>query len=57
MDTAHLWQAARYVDLNPVRAGLVAQPEAWPWSSARSRILGGPDPLLAPDCPILEAVE
>src|SRR5438045_495948 len=24
---------SRYVHLNPVRAGLVRQPEQWPWSS------------------------
>ena len=34
LDTAHLWAALRYTELNPVRAGLVAQPERWPWSSA-----------------------
>ena len=53
MEEAHLWQAARYIDLNPVRAGLVERPEEWPWSSARSRILGATDPLLSPHCPIL----
>ena len=25
----------RYIEWNPVSAGLVARPEAWPWSSAR----------------------
>jgi REP element-mobilizing transposase RayT len=30
---AHLLELARYVVLNPVRAGLVAAPEAYPWSS------------------------
>lgn len=33
---AYLLQAARYVVLNPVRAGLVARPEAWKWSSYRA---------------------
>ena len=33
LDEPHLWEALRYTELNPVRAGLV--PEAgWPWSSA-----------------------
>lgn len=36
MDEAHTLACARYIDLNPQRAGLVDQPEAWPWSSARS---------------------
>jgi REP element-mobilizing transposase RayT len=33
---AYLLQACRYVDLNPVRAGLVASPEQWNWSSYRA---------------------
>jgi REP element-mobilizing transposase RayT len=33
---AYLLQACRYVDLNPVRAGLVASPEQWDWSSYRA---------------------
>ena len=34
LDEHHLWVALRYTELNPVRAGLVAKPESWPWSSA-----------------------
>ena len=30
----HLWVALRYVELNPVRAGMVAAAEQWKWSSA-----------------------
>ncbi|MFZ6642196.1 REP-associated tyrosine transposase [Undibacterium sp. TC4M20W] len=30
---AHLLELARYVVLNPVRAGMVDLPEDWPWSS------------------------
>ncbi|MDC8771894.1 transposase [Roseateles albus] len=30
---AHLLDACRYVELNPLRMGLVASPEQWPWSS------------------------
>jgi putative transposase len=36
LDGAHLESAMRYVELNPVRAGLIAVPWAWPWSSARA---------------------
>jgi putative transposase len=43
--------AIKYVERNPVRAGLVARAEEYPWSSARAHILGLPDPLLAP-CPL-----
>lgn len=30
----HLWEALRYIELNPVRAGMMAAAEEWPWSSA-----------------------
>ena len=30
----HLWEALRYTELNPVRAGLAREAEAWTWSSA-----------------------
>ena len=30
---SHLLEVCRYVVLNPVRAGMVAEPEAWAWSS------------------------
>ncbi|WP_236015107.1 transposase [Geomonas anaerohicana] len=33
---SHLLELSRYVVLNPVRAGIVAAPEEWPWSSYRS---------------------
>ena len=35
LDADHLVQALAYVDLNPVRAGIVGEPELYPWSSAR----------------------
>ena len=31
-------EVARYVVLNPVRAGRVNRPEAWPWSSYRATV-------------------
>jgi len=36
----------RYVELNPVRAGLVAVPEAYRWTSYRAHGRGEPDPLV-----------
>lgn len=45
MDDSHLVAAIRYVELNPVRATLLATPEAWRWSNARSRISGTGDRL------------
>jgi putative transposase len=49
MDERHLLAAARYIELNPVRAGLVGDPAGWPWSSARSHLSGKPDPLVDPE--------
>lgn len=36
MDEPHLLAAVRYVELNPVRAGLCARAEDWPWSSVHA---------------------
>ena len=38
MDEAHVQACLRYVELNPVRAGLVVRPEGWRWSSARAHL-------------------
>ncbi len=38
MDDAHLMRAIRYVENNPVAAGLVKRAEDWRWSSAASHI-------------------
>ena len=32
---AEFGRIARYIEMNPVRAGLVETPEAFPWPSAR----------------------
>jgi putative transposase len=45
MADAHLMAAVRYVELNPVRAGLAARAEDWPWSSARAHVGGRADGL------------
>jgi len=34
LDAGHLWEALRYAELNPVRAGMVAQATQWKWSTA-----------------------
>ena len=41
---AYLLELARYVVLNPVRAGMVARAEDWPWSSYRAMIGAEPAP-------------
>lgn len=47
MDEPHLIAAVRYVERNPVAAGLVARAEDYPWSSARAHVRGLSDPVLA----------
>ena len=42
LDDEYLWRALRYIEQNPVRAGLVSTAEDYPWSSARAH-LGGID--------------
>jgi putative transposase len=53
MDEAHLMAAARYVALNPVRAGLVKRAEDWPWSSVRAHLAAEDDGLVTV-APLLE---
>ena len=36
-DEAHYRKVRRYIEMNPVKAGLVKTPERWPFSSARFR--------------------
>ena len=40
MDDAHLMAAVRYVEQNPVAAGMVGAAGDWPWSSAASHLAG-----------------
>src|SRR6266851_3805922 len=46
MDDHYTLAAARYVELNPVRAGIVTCAEDYPWSSARPHLVGRDDCLL-----------
>jgi putative transposase len=54
LDEAHFWAAVRYVERNPVRAGLAARAEDYPWSSAAAHCGIRPDPLV-PDATELAA--
>jgi putative transposase len=47
MDESHLLAAARYVELNPVRAKLTQRAQDWAWSSARAHLAGRDDGLVA----------
>ncbi len=44
----YLLACMRYIELNPVRAGLVRQPGDFRDSSYRANALGEPDPLVTP---------
>src|SRR2546426_47043 len=44
----HLLACMRYIEENPVRAGLAAHPGEYPWSSYRVNALGEDDALLTP---------
>ncbi len=46
LDQPHLAAAVRYVERNPVRAGLAKRPEDWVWSSARAHLDGRDDGLV-----------
>jgi putative transposase len=56
MDEPHFWAAVRYVERNPVRAGMVGRAEDYEWSSARAHVTGAPDPVLDPGLPLIGIV-
>ena len=56
MDGRYLLACTKYVELNPVRAGLVKRSEDWPWSSAGSHITGKDD-VLVKTKPLLDIVK
>jgi putative transposase len=55
LDPAHLHSCARYIERNPVRAGIVGAPEDWPHSSARAHLLRQDD-ILVRFRPLLESI-
>jgi len=46
MDEAYLIATARYIELNPVKAGMVKRPEEYRWSSATAHLQGEDDILV-----------
>ena len=44
----YLLACMRYIELNPVRAGLARHPAHFRWSSYRANALGEPDALVTP---------
>ncbi len=56
MDEWHCWNAIRYVERNPVRAGLVKRAEEYLWSSAAAHCGLRDDMLLSGDCPLVHEI-
>jgi putative transposase len=44
----YLLSCYRYIELNPVRAGMVGSPEQYSWSSHRANAQGADDPIVSP---------
>jgi putative transposase len=42
----YLWSVARYIERNPVKAGLAVHAHEFRWSSAAAHVTGSSDPLL-----------
>lgn len=53
----YLYTAMRYVERNPVRAGLVRRAEDYSWSSAKAHVLRTKDPLLSENFQIAEIAD
>ena len=45
----YLLACYRYIELNPVRAGMITKPEEYSWSSYRMNAYGEKNPLVTPD--------
>lgn len=50
LDREHLWAAVRYVERNPVRAGLTDSAEAYGWSSAAAHVGLREEEVLSDPC-------
>lgn len=54
-DETYFLSCQRYIELNPVRAGMVAHPAEYRWSSYQANAQGTPDTMLKPH-PLYEAL-
>jgi putative transposase len=50
LDDRSVFEEVRFIENNPVRAGLVSQAEDYPWSSARHHVLGESNPVIMDGC-------
>ncbi len=56
LDENYLLATARYIEMNPVAAGMVAHPGDYPWSSAKAH-LAGEDDQLVKGSPLLTMID
>jgi len=56
LDERHLYAAVRYVELNPVRSGIVTAPQDYAWSSARAHVNKAGDAILSRRCFLTETM-
>jgi len=57
LDEPHVYAAVKYVENNPVRAGIVTKAEEYYWSSARAHVQGTSDGILSSDCYLLSEIK
>jgi len=58
LETSHMWNAIRYVERNPVRAGMVDKGESYRWSSAPFHCgLRSEDPFISLASPLVGSME
>lgn len=53
LDKTHLLMAARYIEMNPVKAGMVQNPKEWRWSSVQAHYERKDDKL----CTVLPLID
>ena len=57
LDDMHLYAAVRYVENNPVRAGIVQEPEGYAWSSTRGHCGIVSDGILSGTCHLCDEID
>jgi putative transposase len=57
LDERYLWAAIRYVEGNPVRAGMVETAEEHKWASAAAHCGKRGDEILSSDLPVEEVIQ
>lgn len=56
LDDPSVREEVRFVETNPLRAGIVIRAEDYPWSSSRSHVFGNRDSILSEGCFLLKEI-